>query len=1009
MIYKNILLPFLIKKFYKSFSYFVIFALFFSTESIAQKNGKLAGKISDVATNQPLSSASIVLKGKAKGTQSITDGTYILSLTAGTYSIIFSLTGYQTKEIADVVIKDGETNILDIFLDKASQSLTGVVIKTTKKAESQSAVYNKQKISTAASDGISFEAIKKTPDNNVGQIAKRITGVNVQDNKFVVVRGLADQYNVTMVNGVQMSSTENDRNAFALDLIPAAVVDNVVVNKTATPDMPGNFAGGVVQINTKDFPANDFYSIQIGTGFADATIGKDFYSDKRGQFEYFGFGYKNRALPKEYPSKFAGNNILTYNEIEKNRYLRMLNNNLDPINYGSSKPNQNFQFGYGKTLHFKNKEQFGIVLALSQRKSELIESGTSYKDANRDILPGGTLGPIGSSIGLQLNLNSLSDERVPYFSSNVRYVSNADIGGALNFAYSFGNNKITLKNLYSQVFQNAYIERPYVVASGSFWSNGLSNGYGVSYYTEQKRIANTVVSGEHRTGKDNQTRIDWNINYTNLSTKIPDQRVFVGELRDSVTKTIETNNGISDPLSALQQGSRLWTSSNDNTVGASFNITTPFILKSKTQIFKTGINFQTRKKEEQSESVGYSPRVTTIKDFFAPANFVTGSNLSNWGDGSNRNFSAGTSLLAIYESIENRLGKKMRIIWGLRAEEYQQVIDVFSTTFFPNFRNTDQIPASFGSRTSFDFLPSLNIVEAVTKKINFRAAVSKTVIRPELKDLSSIQNINFKYFLVYIGNPALKSSTVDNYDLKFEIFPSAGEIISVGGFYKNIANAIEYFRSSDGGAATNFLSPQNNPHSTVKGVEAEIRKKLDFIKAIPWLGNITLFGNGTLVNASVDASPNIAAHKLTGQSPYIVNAGLSVAAFKKTFEATISYNTTGDYIYLLGNPEGIPGRFTEKGGIVKEKADMKFLHRNLLDVVLTQSLLKDKLKIKLSGSNLLKADFVLYQEIDGNNKYNDPVKIGGYPTGPIYLGGTENAASSIIGQRTYTFSITYTF
>ena len=260
---------------------------------IAQKNGKLTGKVIDGTTNQPLTGVSVSPKGTKQGIASITDGTYILSLTPGTYTISYSYTGFQTRDVPGVVIKANETTFRDIVLETASKEMEKVVVTSGGRKGSQSSVYSAQKRSAAASDGIGQELISKTPDNDGAQIMKRITGVNVQDNRFVVVRGLGEQYNQTMINGVPVTSTETNRNAFAFDLIPAPAVDNIVVNKTATPDMPGNFAGGIVQVNTKDFPAKDFYSISLQLGFSDATYGKDFYGDKRNKYRNIEFWRKH--------------------------------------------------------------------------------------------------------------------------------------------------------------------------------------------------------------------------------------------------------------------------------------------------------------------------------------------------------------------------------------------------------------------------------------------------------------------------------------------------------------------------------------------------------------------------------------------------------------------------------------------------------------------------------------------------------------------------------------------
>lgn len=244
----------------------ILFSASFST-AIAQRPGKLTGKIRDASNNEPLSGVSVTAKNSKLGVASITDGTYIFTLPPGSYTIRYSSTGYKTKDITEIIIKADETTFFDIILESANAQLKEVVVTASARRESQASVYSIQKRSAAASDGISIEAIARTPDNNAGQILKRVTGVNMLDNKFIVVRGLGEQYNQTMLNGVPMTSTESNRNAFAFDLIPAAAIDNIVINKTATPDMPGSFAGVWCKSVPKIFPRRIFYLFRYKSAF----------------------------------------------------------------------------------------------------------------------------------------------------------------------------------------------------------------------------------------------------------------------------------------------------------------------------------------------------------------------------------------------------------------------------------------------------------------------------------------------------------------------------------------------------------------------------------------------------------------------------------------------------------------------------------------------------------------------------------------------------------------------
>jgi outer membrane receptor protein involved in Fe transport len=980
----------------------LLFTFCFTTNA-QTGTGKLTGKIKDSATNQSLLGVSVTIKGTSKGVASINDGSYILTLNPGTYTIRYSYSGYNTKDITEVVIKKGETNFIDILLAPNLNQLKGVVVTSTSaRKETQSAVYNKQRLSAAASDGISAETISKTPDNNAGQILKRVTGVSVQNDKFVVVRGLGAQYNQTMLNGVAMTSTETDKNAFSFDLIPAAAIDNIVVNKTATPDMPGNFAGGVVQVNTKDFPAKDFFSVALQTGFSDQTYGKDFYSDKRGKAEWLSYGGKSRDLPDNFPTSTSLVNTINLNPQELNRYKKTLQNNLAPVNNGPAGKdladmNENIQFGYGKTIKIAGRNQLGIVAALTQRKTELIEKETSVRDAQFDL--------------------------VGYFSDNTRYKYSSEIAGLLNIAYSFGSNKLTFKNLYSNVFKNNFIKRDSLLSTFTIYDNSANYRKrleGLSYLTEQRSLLNSILAGEHKTGKNKETLLDWNINVTTNSSSFPDTRNFI--LVVDQNEGYSTGDGGTNFPLYVRASSRSWSNSKDLITGGAFNLSSAFNWGSTKSIIKGGMLFQNRKRTTLSSfipiEIPFTPGNTgpLIDSVLYPSKYeiVTGVQKIIEEVG---NYNANTSLQAAYGSMENKLGKYFRVIWGVRFENYFQSSNVFRPAFYPNYTNYEPLPLRFTSRTELNFLPSVNFIYSPAKKINVRLAYSKTVIRPDLKDLIGTTRFDFQSLQLTTGNPDLKSTAVTNYDFKLEWFPSAGEIISVGAFYKTMLDPIEYGQITDQNLYLDRFAI-NSGEATVKGIEAEFRKKIDFISFAPWMKNVTLFYNGTLLSSLVrekslyysfyNYSP---AHSLTGQPKYIINGGISIAAFKNSFEATFSYNRTGDYIDQLGSSDFLIGQ-QPYGKPLLARPNFILQARDIIDVSIRQAVLKGKGLIKFNVANLLSKPLVIYQDFNGNDKLDAPITFDRNPNGARYgfvTGGIDNISSFTIGQRNFSLAFTYTF
>ena len=251
------------------------------------QNVKLTGKILN-KKNDPIIGATIQIEGSNTGTTSDVDGNFSLSLSVGKkYTLVVSSVNYETKTISEVEAINGQTNELQVVLiESTKNTLSGVVVKTTSSSarkETAAALIQFQKNTNTVASVISAEAIRRSPDKNTGDVLKRVPGTSVQEGKYLVVRGLSDRYNQAMLNGILLSSTEPDRKTFSFDLFPAAVIDNIIMNKAFVPELPGEWAGGFVQVQTKEIPASDFLNVQIGTGFNSQTIGKDFYQYKGGK------------------------------------------------------------------------------------------------------------------------------------------------------------------------------------------------------------------------------------------------------------------------------------------------------------------------------------------------------------------------------------------------------------------------------------------------------------------------------------------------------------------------------------------------------------------------------------------------------------------------------------------------------------------------------------------------------------------------------------------------------
>ena len=289
----------------------VLLLAFFSISSnIIAQTGKIEGKVSDLTTGNVVTGVSVTIDGDKTIASTSVDGYFVITVEAGKkYTVKLTSIGYQPKEITDVEVAAGQVNNLYIFIEKAVKTEDVVVVRTTARKETAAALITYQKNTNVIAQVVSAEAIKRSPDKNTGEVLKRVPGTSIQGGKYLIVRGLADRYNQAMLNGVLLSSTEPDRKTFSFDIIPSSMIDNIIINKSFIPELPGEWAGGLIQVNTKDVPARNFFNIQIGTGFNTNTIGKDFYSYKGSNTDFLGFDNGARALPAGFPNKSTFNDL----------------------------------------------------------------------------------------------------------------------------------------------------------------------------------------------------------------------------------------------------------------------------------------------------------------------------------------------------------------------------------------------------------------------------------------------------------------------------------------------------------------------------------------------------------------------------------------------------------------------------------------------------------------------------------------------------------------------------
>ncbi|WP_238989332.1 TonB-dependent receptor [Mucilaginibacter terrigena] len=903
----------------------------------AQGTGRISGKVIDQKTSETLIGATVNIEGTTKAAATDVEGHYVLSgLAPGKYTILVRYIGYQSKTVSDIEVKANGNTPLDITVAPAeSQALKEVVVRSTYRKESVGALYAIQKNSVSISDGISSELIKKSPDRNTSDVLKRISGATIQDNKFVVVRGLSDRYNTASLDGAPLPSTEPNRKAFSFDIVPSNLVDNIIISKTASPDMAGDFAGGSVQILTKDIPDENFVTVGIGYGYNTQSTFKDFKSGYRSAIDYLGFDDGTRKLVSNFPTTSQ----ITLRQLPAKQNIQAINTLNNDYNVYTSKalPTQNYQVTIGNVKEIgENKNRLGTTVALTYRNAQTIVPDFIQQYDNVD-----------------------------YRSQQNKFSTN--VGALANFAYSFGKNKITLKNLYNRVLDDQFTYR-----TGPNTSNSSNDNRFYAYDLLEKALFKTTLEGEHGLG-EKSSKLKWNLSYSNILNDQPDQK------KVNYTQHNAGEDFVAQITNLNKENARLFSHLNENIYAGKVDYNLPVNLF-KQSTLKLGLSSQYRDRTFDARFIGLvlntndpnsdAVRLRPIQTLFGPNAIASGLyNLDELQNLTDR-YTANSTTNAGYAMLDSKIGEHVRIVYGLRAEKF----DLNLVTKDPTAKavNLDNL----------DLLPSVNFTYALTAKANLRASYYRTIARPEFRELALFSYYDYELLANQQGNPDLQRTVIDNADLRYEFYPAAGQIFSVSAFYKKFQNAIEPLIQDEN--STTNITYFNSKSAYVYGFELEARKSLDFINSSNFFKNTTAYANLSINRSKVtnptDGIPRLEKSRpLVGQSPYVINAGLQHTEMNNKLSINILYNRLGERIFFAGG-----GRFSS----IYEKP------RDMLDFQIGYKVIKSRGEIKFSGSDVL------------NQRYNFVYQLDGKPYAPSGTGTTFKNYS--MGSN-YSLSFNYTF
>lgn len=916
-------------------SLYTLVLLIFS-QFIFSQTSIVKGIVLDDKTGKTMPGVDVNILNTKLATSTDFDGNFIIrDVPVGTYELQFSTSSYKTKIISEVIVKADDATNVTVSLVESKNELKEVVITRTKaKVESVKSLLLQQKNNVSVSDGISAETIKRTPDKNTSDVLKRISGASIQDNKFVIVRGLNDRYNTAFLNGAPLPSSEPDRKAFSFDMFPSNMLDNLVITKTATPDLPGEFAGGVIQINTKSVPDKNFQSISIGGSYNTITTGKKQVTYNGGSTDFIGIDDGTRALSSYMPSVKDFKSLTTTYEqkvdIAKNTATdwALINQNFSP--------NISFQYTVGNQFTIKDKK-IGVLAAVTYSKSN------NYNE--REITDFGFAGTN------KIRTTDLTDDI---------YSTQILTSGLANFSIKLNkNNVLNVKNIYSINSDDRVIERNGIPANGETSDYFIT--YGNARWFTSNKIYSGQITGEHYL-PDSKIKVNWVGSLSNVDRSIPNLRRNIYNKR--VNENVPFQAYIPESGAGPEDGGSIFFSENKETIQSfKTDISKKFVSKDdlSTEI-KIGGAYQERNRDFFARQLGYITNAPSGKTFdtsllllddsqiFNPNNFGALSTPGKVGfslyDATKFNdaYDASSSLRAAYGMMDNIIYKS-RLIWGIRVESYTQKLNALKDAYSPLNLDNEQT----------DILPSINYIYSINKKQNLRVSYSKTLNRPEFRELAPFAFYDFTTRFVTTGNEDLKVAKINNLDIRYEIYPSNGQLFTFSVFYKKFTNPIE----SKANGNPNEISFQNAASGVNSGLELEFRMLLSSIfnkqSETNFLNNITLFSNFSAIYSNIDLS-NIAissdpekSRPMQGQSPYVLNSGIQYVDDSGT-TISANLNRVGNRIAIVGNIETQPTLW--------EKS------RTFLDMQVSKSFLAKKLELKLNIQNILGQDLIFYNNND---------------------------------------------
>lgn len=899
----------------------------FAVMCITVQAQTIKGCVTDAQTKEPLIGATVEVTGTGKKAVTDMDGNFSVSgLKKGArQEVVVNYVGYKTLTVKDVPSEADEAQTRQSFAMTPDVKVLGEVsVVGAERRNTDVAVIQLAKNSAVVVNNVSAQEIKLTQDANAGEVIKRIPGVSLIEDKFVMVRGLSQRYNNVWINGGAVPSTEADSRAFSFDLIPSSQIESLTIVKSPSAEYPADYTGGFIMVNTQEIPSANSFSVTVGGGWNDATHWQNFMESKGSGTDFLGFDGGLRSLDGGIGARLntvAGTGTsLTGNGLNNDWSLKEF------------KPFADMKLAASLNHSWRVAEhRLGLLAALNYSNEY-----RTYSDMTNNLF----------------GVYDIDNDQSNYLrrSTDNQYNHNVKLGAMFNMTLltASGKHKYQFKNIFNQIGNNRYT-----------WREGISaqsnQEKSAEYYYRSRTTYNTQLTGKHSLGQDN---LDWSLGYAYANRHLPDRRRYL------VNDALET--GVL-AWTASNDASREWTLLDEHIVSAAVNDKHQFSFGSWTPALQAGAYWEHRSRDYKTRNFIYNwnyadnnlpqgfnymdvPTLLSDEQYMGEDGFYLLEQLQM-----RNNYRGKNAQAAGYFTVDLPFGK-LGIHAGLRFEHNDMEL-------ISNTRDYELSEMSTHYKGD-DLFPSVNATYKFNDKHQMRLSYGRSVNRPEFREVSPSVYYDFDLASSVQGNTELSNCYIDNIDLRYEFYPSRGEQISIAAFYKHFDSPIEWTYTVAGG--TDLVYSYKNALSADNyGIELDIRKSLDFIG----LPDFSWSFNGALIKSSVnfEAGAKEKDRPMQGQSPYLVNTGIFYKNKKAALDVALLYNRIGKRIIGVGRSSGSTG--SDDNARVPDSYEMP---RNTFDLSITKRF-GEQWEVKFNVRDLL-AEKVCYKQFadvvqaDGSTK-----------------------------------------